>query len=75
MQRTTVLAYQFGHPPKDQPLFIEKTARKGGCVNGGVDCFGVNLESLFLVVFVGEFSTGKSTIINAIIGEKSEGNT
>jgi len=30
-----------------------------------------NLESLFLVVFVGEFSTGKSTIINAIIGEKT----
>lgn len=29
-----------------------------------------NLESLFLVVFVGEFSTGKSSIINAIIGEK-----
>ncbi len=30
-----------------------------------------NLESLFLVVFVGEFSTGKSSIINAIIGEKT----
>jgi small GTP-binding protein len=30
-----------------------------------------NLDSLFLVVFVGEFSTGKSTIINAIIGEKT----
>ena len=29
-----------------------------------------NLESLFLVVFVGEFSTGKSSIINSIIGEK-----
>ncbi len=30
-----------------------------------------NLDSLFLVVFVGEFSTGKSSIINAIIGEKT----
>ena len=28
-----------------------------------------NLESLFLVVFVGEFSTGKSSIINALVGE------
>ena len=29
-----------------------------------------NLENLFLIVFVGEFSTGKSSIINALIGEK-----
>lgn len=28
-----------------------------------------NLESLFLIVFMGEFSTGKSSIINALIGE------
>ncbi len=27
-----------------------------------------NLENLFSVVFIGEFSTGKSTIINALLG-------
>ena len=28
-----------------------------------------NLENLFMIVFMGEFSTGKSSIINALIGE------
>lgn len=29
-----------------------------------------NLDNLFLIVFMGEFSTGKSSVINALIGEK-----
>src|SRR5919108_4506754 len=29
-----------------------------------------NLENLFSIVFIGEFSTGKSSIINALLGEK-----
>jgi len=29
-----------------------------------------NLENLFSIVFIGEFSTGKSSIINALIGER-----
>ncbi len=29
-----------------------------------------SLDNLFLIVFMGEFSTGKSSIINALIGEK-----
>lgn len=29
-----------------------------------------NLENLFSIVFVGEFSTGKSSIINALLGER-----
>jgi len=29
-----------------------------------------NLENLFSVVFIGEFSTGKSSIINALLGEE-----
>ena len=28
-----------------------------------------NLENLFSIVFIGEFSTGKSTIINALLGK------
>jgi len=27
-----------------------------------------NLENLFSIVFIGEFSTGKSSIINALLG-------
>lgn len=29
-----------------------------------------NLENLFSIVFIGEFSTGKSSIINALLGER-----
>lgn len=29
-----------------------------------------NIENLFLIVFMGEFSTGKSSIINALVGNK-----
>ena len=29
-----------------------------------------NLENLFSIVFIGEFSTGKSSIINALLGEE-----
>lgn len=29
-----------------------------------------NIENLFLIVFMGEFSTGKSSVINALVGEK-----
>jgi len=29
-----------------------------------------NIENLFLIVFMGEFSTGKSTIINVLVGQK-----
>lgn len=29
-----------------------------------------NLENLFSIVFIGEFSTGKSSLINALLGEK-----
>lgn len=29
-----------------------------------------SLDNLFLIVFMGEFSTGKSSVINALIGEK-----
>lgn len=29
-----------------------------------------NLEQLFSIVFIGEFSTGKSSVINALLGEK-----
>jgi ribosome biogenesis GTPase A len=29
-----------------------------------------NLDDVFLVVVVGEFNSGKSTVINALLGEK-----
>jgi small GTP-binding protein len=29
-----------------------------------------NLETLFSIVFIGEFSTGKSSVINALLGQK-----
>lgn len=35
-----------------------------------LDAIKENLENLFSIVFIGEFSTGKSSIINALLGEE-----
>ncbi len=35
-----------------------------------IKAVGENLENLFSIVFIGEFSTGKSSIINALLGER-----